>query len=109
MKVMQILIVAAICAGCAKASPDFVQGTIRIATPVVRQSGKGGGIHDGGTLWIPILDARGRAFDIYIDYRIGTQSPGAIYVNNYPGLSNSVRILDVSDFKRKVGDFDERR
>jgi hypothetical protein len=38
-------------------------------------------LEDGGTQPGRFTDARGRTFDFYIDHRIGTTTPGAIYLN----------------------------
>jgi hypothetical protein len=104
MKQLQLLIVVALSAGCAKPGPEFVQGNVRITTPVKKRDSATA--MDGGTEFISIRDAKGRVFEVYIDHRLGTWTPGAIYLNAYPGKSNSVQVLDVRDFKQKVGDFD---
>jgi hypothetical protein len=113
MKRLRLPVLLALLAGCTKAAPEFVQGDIQIAPPVTGSGGRpldefAEVIKDGGTLEIPIRDAKGREFTIFIDHRFRTVTPGAIYLNAYPGRSNSIRVLDVRDFKQKVGDFDER-
>lgn len=60
-------------------------------------------INDGGTKWIKITDAEGKKFDVYIDHRIDTTTPGSIYLIDYPGKSNSVRVVDQRDFEQKIG------
>ena len=96
-------------AGCAQTNRAFVQDGIRIVPPVEREHDGGQIIitafNDGGTKSIKITDADGKTFNIYIDHRINSKSPGAIYLNAYPGDSNSVRVVDQEAFKRKVGDF----
>ena len=109
MKRLQVFIVVALCAGCTNAGPEFVQGTIRIATPVTWETNKIARFWDGGTFLIPIRDAEGRVFDVYIDHRLQGPTPGAIYLNGYPGESNSIRVLDTVGFRRKVGDFGQPR
>ncbi len=116
--------------------PDFVQGQIRITPPVTREKDRRGEpifsiYNDGGTRRIPIRDAKGRSFDVFIDHRIGHSDPsyeidlsksnsvrvvhppksmrtdGQIYLNAYPGETNSVRVIHPDEFKRKVGNFDK--
>ena len=62
-------------------------------------------ISDGGTLQVHIIDAVGKEFIIFIDYRMESPTPGAIYLDAYPGERNSIRVLDEQGFKQKVGDF----
>jgi hypothetical protein len=62
--------------------------------------------NDGGTKCIKITDAEGQRFDVYIDHRIGTKTPGAIYLFDYPGKPGSVRVVDQQSFKKKIGDFE---
>ena len=109
MKRLHVLMVVALCAGCTNAGPAFVQGTIRIATPVTWETNKIARFWNGGTLLIPIRDAAGREYDVYIDHRLESPTPGTIYVNGYPGMSNSIRVLDAVGFRRKVGDFGQAR
>ena len=106
---LQVLMVVALCAGCTNAGPGFVQGTIRIATPVTWETNKIAKFWDGGTLLIPIRDAEGRLFDVYIDHRLESPTPGAIYLKGYPGESNSIRVLDAVGFRREVGDYGQPR
>ncbi len=120
----------------ARLDPDFVQGQIRITPPVTREKDRRGEpifsiYNDGGTRRIPIRDAKGRRFDVFIDHRIGHSDPsyeiglsksnsvrvvhppksmrtdGHIYPNAYPGETNSVRVIHPDEFKRKVGDFEK--
>ena len=59
-------------------------------------------ISDGGTLQVHIIDAVGKEFIIFIDYRMESPTPGAIYLDAYPGERNSIRVLDEQGFKQKV-------
>ena len=108
MKSLYLIIVAGLCVGCTKAGQEFVQGSIRIATPVTRETGKGGKIHDGGSLLIPIRDAKGREFWIFIDHGIDSPTPGAIYLDVGPEAypPSRIRVIDVQGFKQTVGDYD---
>src|SRR3954468_14282846 len=108
MRRLRALMLIALCAGCTKTEigPEFVQGNIRIATPVTWQKSKSAEASDGGTLFIPIRDARGKVFDVYIDHRLKSPTPGAIYLNAHPGKSNSVQVIDMQYFKRKMGPFE---
>ena len=105
MKHGQLLVASVLLAGCASPHREFVQGDIRILPPVTRNLGPPA-ISDGGTLVVPIRDANGRDFTIFIDHRMQSPSPGAIYLNAYPGEHNSIRVHDATEFKAKVGDFD---
>lgn len=104
------VVMACMCSGCAH---TFVQGNIRIALPVVAESDESGQCwlvwSDGGTTRLRIIDAAGRRFDVYADRRIlnstaggMAQEPGTIYINGYPGSSNSVRIIEQDRFVRSV-------
>jgi len=106
---LQLLMLCLVFAGCTSTPPDardFVQGKIHIAPPVTRLLGSPA-ISDGGTLQVPIRDRNGREFVLFIDHRIESPTPGAIYLNAYPTDRNSIRVRDISDFKSKVGDFDD--
>lgn len=99
----------AICFGCAHAEDPFVQGGIRIVPPVTRE-GHGdieriAVFNDGGTQLFKITDAEGKHFDIYIDHRIGSLTPGSIYLYAYPDKPHSVRVLNQLEFERKIGVF----
>ena len=101
------------CGGCADLQGPFVQNGIRIVPPV-KQDGSGTGSHtftlnifnDGGTRWIKITDAECNKFDVYVDHRIETRTPNALYLFAYPGKSNSLRVVNQREFKRKIH-FDE--
>jgi ABC-type Fe3+-hydroxamate transport system substrate-binding protein len=97
--------------GCVSLASPFVQDDIKIVPPVKQQLDTQGKklvimFHDGGTKQIKITDAEGRTFDIYIDHRLFTKTPGAIYLNAYPDTTNSVRVLNQQDFTRKIGAFE---
>jgi hypothetical protein len=96
----------------ATTSSDFVQEGILITPPVTRERDSHSQpvvwiYHDGGTRRVPIRDAQRRSFDVFIDHKIGTTTPGAIYLNAYPAETNSVRVVHPNEFKQKVGDFDK--
>ena len=117
MKTLVILFLSVgLLAGCASTrSKDFVQGSIRITPPIQTYYGNIRItspmqpysypliIRDGGTFHGTIKDAKGRTFPYYIDHRMGTKTPGAIYLMAYPGDLKSVRILDEAEFRQKLG------
>jgi len=109
MKPLHVVILTSLLAGCSSAHRDyewhFIQGKIRIVPPVTRNLGPPA-IGDGGTLQVHINDSVGKEFIIFIDHIIESPTPGAIYLNAYPGEGNSIRVLDERSFKQKVGDFD---
>jgi hypothetical protein len=100
---------------CVHGVKEFVQGDIRIRLPVRQEKAPGGSIiyaivNDGGTTMIKIIDARGRVHEVYFDRRFesttgGTNfqtAPGTIYLDAYPGRSNSVLVTNQELFKRQV-------
>ena len=105
MKPLHVVILTSLLAGCSSAHRDyewhFIQGKIRIVPPVTRNLGPPA-IGDGGTLQVHINDAVGKEFIIFIDYRMESPTPGAIYLDAYPGERNSIRVLDEQGFKQKV-------
>src|SRR2546421_3876547 len=102
MKLLTTLIAIALLPGCSHiASKDFVQGGIRIAPPV--QKSQFGGMEDGGTEFGTLTDKTGRIVKVYIDHRIGTKTPGAIYLRDYPGKPKSVRVKNEPEFRQKLG------
>ena len=108
MKRLELLAFGLLLGGCTSAPPDrqeFVQGRIRIAPPVTRLPGPPA-CSDGGTMVVPIRDATGQELTLFIDHRMESPTPGAVYLNAYPGEPGSVRVNDTAEFKRKVGDFD---
>ena len=111
MKAILTLTFLLLYAACAYPGDAFVQNDIRIVPPVKQQLDKHGTnvvtvFHDGGTRWIRITDAEGKSFDVYIDHRLFTKTPGAIYLVAYPDKTNSVRVLDQRDFTKKIGVFE---
>ena len=109
MKPLLSTAVIALCVGCAHASGPFVQDGIRIVPPVTREGHDDieriGVFNDGGTQLFKITDAKGKQFEIYIDHRIGSPTPGAIYLRAYPDKPQSVRVLNQREFERKIGVF----
>ena len=102
MKPALLILLAAILAGCARTdSSAFIQGSIRIVPPV-QQVGLGVNMEDGGTTQYAIKDAAGKSFDVFIDYRLGTKTPGAIYLVAYPGEAHSVRVTNEIEFRKIV-------
>ena len=59
-------------------------------------------MEDGGTTQYAIKDAAGKSFDVFIDYRLGTKTPGAIYLVAYPGEAHSVRVTNEIEFRKRV-------
>jgi hypothetical protein len=109
MKTLLSTTVIAICVACAHAGSAFVQGGIRIVPPVTRE-GHGdierlSVFNDGGTQSFKITDAEGKHFDIYIDHRIGSPTPCAIYLYAYPDKPQSVRVLNQRELECKIGVF----
>ena len=109
MKTLPSFLLIALCAGCASTTSPFVQNDIRIVPPVTQLGYDGATqtrtialFNEGGTRWIKMRDAEGKQFDVYIDHRIGSTTPGAIYLLAYPDKSNSVRVLNEREFKRRV-------
>ena len=102
MKPALLILLAAILAGCARTdSSAFIQGSIRIVSPV-QQVGLGAVMEDGGTTQYAIKDAAGKSFDVFTDYRLGTKTPGAIYLVAYPGKAQSVRVTNEVEFRKIV-------
>jgi len=109
MKPLLSIAVIAVCVGCAYATGPFVQDGVRIVPPVTREGHDDieslGIFNDGGTHLFKITDAEGNHFDIYIDHRIDSPTPGAIYLRAYPDKPQSVRVLNQREFERKIGVF----
>jgi hypothetical protein len=102
-----------LCGGCVNTTGVFVQGNIRVVPPVTQLGydtathiEKIGVFNDGGTHSFTIRDATGKQFDVYVDHRIGSPTPGAIYLHAYPGEPGSVRIVDQREFKHKIRSFE---
>ena len=86
MKTLTILFVsAALLAGCVSPPPgtDFFQSGIRMTPPVLNgflSHDNGGRRNRRGT----ITDPKGDNFPVFVDHRLGTETPGAIYLMAYP-------------------------
>ncbi len=113
MKAPLFILCIALCVSCAHTHGPFIQDGIRIVPPVTREGRDKAAqtvsvteFNDGGTRLIKITDAVGQKFDVYIDHRIDTKTPGAIYLIDYPGNSNSVRVVDQKDFHSKIGELE---
>jgi len=113
MRACLLIAVIALCAGCAHTSTPFVQGSIRIVPPIARDgSDKTGQLltetafNDGGTKLVQITDADGKKFHVYIDHRIDSSTPRAIYLIDYPGRPNSVLVTNQQSFKQTIGEFE---
>jgi len=107
------IIIAALSLGCARTHAPYVQDGIRIVPPVTCDGYDPNApttpmisYNDGGTKLVKITDATGQKFDVYIDHRIDTKTPGAIYLLDYPGKSNSVPVVNLRDLKQRIGDFE---
>ncbi len=104
MRQLWLSLIVLHCVGCSDSAREFVQDDIHIAAPVKVQSRIATG--DGGTVTVRLLDAKGRSFLVYVDYQIGSPTPGAIYLHAYRGERKSVRVLDEPHFKSIVGDLE---
>jgi hypothetical protein len=106
MKALSILMLIPVLAGCVHlpTSNDFVQGFTRI-TPPIQKPASHGALLDGGTVCGQFTDAKGRVIDYYIDHRIGTKTPGDIYLYHYPDefFWSYVRVKNKAEFIRKLG------
>jgi hypothetical protein len=109
MKKLITCLVCLACASCAPGPKAFIQGDIRIVPPVIQEgydkdTGEYTIMHfnDGGTLWIKATDAEGKKFDIYLDHRISSPSPGKVYLKAHPGGSNTVFVVDQTGFREKI-------
>jgi hypothetical protein len=105
MKTIALLLLSVcLLAGCVSASNhDFVQGWIRITPPVQFDMTPSIPAADGGTLCFSFVDAKGRKFDYYIDHRLSSKTPGAIYLRDYPGRWRSVRVHNEAKFREVLG------
>jgi hypothetical protein len=92
----------ALLAGCTRsATKDFVQGDIRLTPPIKERNLAC--LEDGGSICGRIKDAKGRTYDIFIDYRLRTKTPGAVYFNGEPGEPKSVRVTNGPAIMRMLG------
>lgn len=78
-----------------------MQGDVRITPPV--QKSVFGVLEDGGSEVGTIKDATGRTFSVFIDYRLQTKTPGAVYLNGEPGDPRSILITNGPAFKKMLG------
>jgi hypothetical protein len=108
-----LFIAALLFCGCVHTNGPFVQDGIRIVPPVSEEGSDPVShtltfslFNDGGTRWVKITDAEGKKFDVYIDHRINSPTPAAIYLNAYPGKPDSVLVVDQKDFRKKIGVFE---
>jgi hypothetical protein len=102
MKPKATLTLMVLLAGCMDtATKDLIQGDIRL-TPPIENLGLGV-LEDGGSMTGRFKDASGRTFDVFIDYRLGTKSPGAVYLNGRPGDLKSVRFTNGVVIKQMLG------
>ena len=102
MKPALLILLAVSLVGCVRTdSSAFIQGSIRIVPPV-QQIGLGAVMEDGGTTQYAIKDAAGKSFDVFIDHRLSTKTPGAIYLIAYPGETHSVRVTNDVEFRKIV-------
>ena len=104
MKALALLLISvSLLAGCASVpNTDFVQGRVRITPPVHTEIAQFL-MADGGTWGGTITDAKGRKFPVFVDHRLETKTPGAIYLMAYPGRWRSVRVSDEAQFRQKLG------
>ena len=106
MKNIKLIITALFCISCKNLPSTFVQDNLLIVAPATQIVGKNGEIvelafNDGGTKMIRIVDASGKIFEVYIDHRMGKEANwGAIYINSYPQSAGSIRVINVSRFKK---------
>jgi len=111
------VLIASLVAGCSSSHPvtsvptqtratnAFVLNGIKIVAPL-RHAHLSAGFDDGGTMPGSLTDAAGMTFRFYIDHRIGTKTPGDIYLNAYPSDPKSVHVLDQQEFREKIGHFE---
>jgi hypothetical protein len=108
MKTLPILLLAVLLVGCLHlpTSKDFFQGWTRITPPIQMETNISfASFKDGGTRSGRFTDAKGRVIDYYIDHRIGTKTPGDIYLHHYPDeyFWSYVRIKNKPEFIEKLG------
>src|SRR6185503_13948098 len=110
MKKFAPLLLLALCTGCASTTGPFVQNDIRIVPPVTDEGYDSATgtlklniFADGGARYVTIKDAEGNRFEVYIDRRLDSTTRGAIYLNAYPDKTNSVRVINEREFRRKIG------
>jgi hypothetical protein len=102
MKPKLALLTLALVVGCTKtATVDLVQGDLRLSPPIEKLDL--GVLEDGGSVKGKIKDAQGRTFDVFIDYRLGTKSPGTVYLNGNPGDPKAVLFTNGAALKQMLG------
>jgi hypothetical protein len=108
LRIVLLSFVCAICVACAHSQTTYTQDGVRIVLPVRQERDQKGALveklfNDGGTKMIRFVDAQGELFEVYIDHRIGNEeSWGSVYLRDYPGSSNSVRVANQGEFKNVV-------
>jgi len=97
------LILLALLAGCTRTPQptEFVQGDVRITPSVQRLSSAA--LEDGGSVVATVRDAKGRTFSVFIDYRLRTKSPGAVYLNGEPGTPGSLLVTNGTALREMFG------
>ncbi len=89
-------------AGCARTdTKELVQGAITITPPLQRLDMRE--LEDGGSVDGTFRDAKGRTFHVFIDYRLGTKGPGAVYLNGRPDDPKSISFTNGADLKQMLG------
>jgi hypothetical protein len=102
MKTATLIILAALSAGCSKTSTsDFVQDGIRIVLPI-RNVSQRAAFQDGGTIEFSLTDGAGKTVLFYVDHRLETKTPDAIYLVAYPDKAHSVRVTNEVEFRKIV-------
>ncbi len=102
MKTATLIILTALSAGCAKtSSSDFVQDGIRIVLPI-RNVSQQAAFQDGGTIEFSLIDGAGKTVLFYVDHRLETKTPDAIYLVAYPDKAHSVRVTNEVEFRKIV-------
>jgi hypothetical protein len=89
-------------AGCARTQTrELVQGAITITPPLQRLDM--GVLEDGGSEVGTFRDVKGRTFHVFIDYRLGTKAPGAVYLNGRPDDPKSILFTNGAALKHMLG------
>jgi hypothetical protein len=113
-KLVQLIPIVGIFTSCVHSSAPFIEDGIRIVPPVKQKwpepganAKKGAWIvdtyDDGGTKMFTIIDAEGKAFDVYIDHRAKKKEVGGtVYLNAYPDKPGSIRLKDQKGFKDRI-------
>ncbi len=102
MKAATALVVLLALAGCmGTQTKELVQGGITITPPLRRLNM--GTLEDGGSDEGTFKDAKGRTFYVFIDYRLRTKTPGAVYLNGRPGDPKSILLTNGAALKQLLG------